>query len=161
MINARSETASTKPAFSDALKFRRCLVLADGFYEWQKTGKVKQPYCFEINDGELFAFAGIWDRWSDASGKPLETCSILTTNPNAVTSSVHDRMPVILNPDSYDLWLDPGMKDVSAVSELLRPYDARLMRCYPVSSRINSAVNDDEECSRRVEPAVVQHHLFS
>ena len=127
----------------------------------QKTGKVKQPYCFEINNGELFAFAGIWDRWNDASGKPLETCSILTTNPNAVTSSVHDRMPVILNPDSYDLWLDPGMKDVSAVSELLRPYDARLMRCYPVSSRINSAVNDDEECSRRVEPAVVQHHLFS
>ena len=161
MINARSETASTKPAFSDALKFRRCLVLADGFYEWQKTGKVKQPYCFEINDGELFAFAGICDRWNDASSMPLETCSILTTNPNAVTSSVHDRMPVILNPDSYDLWLDPGMKDVSAVSELLRPYDARLMRCYPVSSRINSAVNDDEECSRRVEPAVVQHHLFS
>jgi len=161
MINARSETASTKPAFSDALKFRRCLVLADGFYEWQKTGKVKQPYCFEINDGELFAFAGIWDHWNDASGKLLETCSILTTNPNAVTSSVHDRMPVILNPDSYDLWLDPGMKDVSAVSELLRPYDARLMRCYPVSSRMNSAVNDDEECSRRVEPAVVQHHLFS
>jgi putative SOS response-associated peptidase YedK len=161
MINARSETASTKPAFSDALKFRRCLVLADGFYEWQKKGKVKQPYCFEINDGELFAFAGIWDRWNDARGKPLETCSILTTTPNAVTSSVHDRMPVILNPDSYDLWLDPGMKDVSAVSELLRPYDARLMRCYPVSSRINSAVNDDEECSRRVEPAVVQHHLFS
>jgi len=161
MINARSETASTNPAFSDALKFRRCLVLADGFYEWQKTGKVKQPYCFEINDGELFAFAGIWDRWNEASSKPLETCSILTTNPNAVTSSVHDRMPVILNPDSYDLWLDPGMKDVSAVSELLRPYDARLMRCYPVSSRINSAVNDDEECCRRVEPAVVQHHLFS
>ena len=122
---------------------------------------MKQPYCFEINDGELFAFAGIWDRWNDASGKPLETCSILTTNPNAVTSSVHDRMPVILSPDSYDLWLDPGMKDVSAVSELLRPYDARLMRCYPISSRINSAINDDEECSRRVEPAVVQHHLFS
>ena len=161
MINARSETASTKPAFSDALKFRRCLVLADGFYEWQKAGKVKQPYCFEINDGELFAFAGIWDRWKDAIDKPLETFSILTTIPNAVTSSVHDRMPVILNPDSYDLWLDPGMKHESAVSELLRPYDAQLMRCYPVSSRVNSAVNDDEECSRRVEPAVVQHHLFS
>jgi putative SOS response-associated peptidase YedK len=91
----------------------------------------------------------------------METCSILTTTANSVTRIVHDRMPVILNPDSYDLWLDPGMKDVSAVSELLRPYDARLMRCYPVSSRINSAVNDDEECSRRVEPVVVQHHLFS
>lgn len=161
MINARSETASTKPAFSDALKSRRCLVLADGFYEWQQTGKVKQPYCFEINDGELFAFAGIWDRWKDASGKPLETCSILTTTANTVMSSVHDRMPVILSRDSYDLWLDPGMNNVAAAADLLRPYDARLMRCYPVSSRINSAVNDDEECSRRVESAVVQHHLFS
>jgi len=161
MINARSETASTKPAFSDALKCRRCLVLADGFYEWQKIGKVKQAYCFEISDGELFAFAGIWDRWKDASGKPLETCSILTTTANAVTSSVHDRMPVILNRDSYDFWLDPGMNNVAAVADLLRPYDAQLMRCYPVSSRINSAVNDDEESSRRVEPAVIQHHLFS
>lgn len=161
MINARSETASTKPAFSDALKFRRCLVPADGFYEWQKTGRVKQPYCFEINNGELFAFAGIWDRWNDASGKPLETCSILTTTPNAVTSSVHDRMPVILYPDSYDLWLDPGMKDVTAVAELLVPYDARRMRRYPVSSRINSVINDDEECCRQVEHAVVQDQLFS
>ena len=93
---------------------------------------MKQPYCFEINDGELFAFAGIWDRWNDASGKPLETCSILTTTPNAVTSSVHDRMPVILNPDSYDLWLDPGMKDVAAgirIVEALRcSADAMLSR---------------------------------
>ena len=161
MINARSETVSTKPAFSDALRFRRCLVPADGFYEWQKTGKVKQPYCFEINDGELFAFAGIWDRWNDASGKLLETFSIMTTFPNAVMSSVHDRMPVIVSPDSYDCWLDPGMKDVAAVSELLRPYDARLMRRYPVSSRVNSAINDDEECSRPVEPFVIQDHLFS
>jgi putative SOS response-associated peptidase YedK len=87
--------------------------------------------------------------------------SILTTTPNAVASSVHDWMPVILNPDSYDLWLDPGMKRVETVSEFLRPREARLMRCYPVSSRINSAVADDEECSRRVEPAVVQHHLLS
>jgi putative SOS response-associated peptidase YedK len=99
MINARSETASTKPAFRDALKFRRCLIPADGFYEWQRRGKVKQPYCFEVNEGELFAFAGIWDRWKDASGKTVETCSILTTTPNAVTSVVHDRMPVIMDPD--------------------------------------------------------------
>lgn len=151
MINARSETASTKPAFSDALKFRRCLVPADGFYEWRKTGEVRQPYCFEINDGDLFAFAGIWDRWNDASGKSLETRSILTTTSNAVTSSVHDRMPVIRNPDSYDLWLDPGMKDVAALPELLRPCDARLMRCYPVSTRVNSAINDDEDCSQPEE----------
>jgi putative SOS response-associated peptidase YedK len=161
MINARSETAATKPAFRDALRLRRCLIPTDGFYEWKRMGKARQPYCFEVNGGELFAFAGIWDCWRDRNGTAMETCSILTTTANSVTRIVHDRMPVILNPDSYDLWLDPGMKDVSEVSELLRPYDARLMRCYPVSSRINSAVNDDEECSRRVEPAVVQHHLFS
>jgi putative SOS response-associated peptidase YedK len=161
MINARSETASTKPAFSDALKFRRCLVLADGFYEWQKTGKVTQPYCFEINDGELFAFAGIWDRWKDATGKPLETCSILTTRANAVTSSVHNRMPVILNRDSYDFWLDPGMNNVASVADLLRPCDARLMRCYPVSRRVNSVINDDEECSLPTEVSQSQQRLFS
>jgi len=105
MINARSETAATLPAFRDALKSRRCLVPADGFYEWQRTGKAKQPYCFEVNDGTLFAFAGIWDRWPNPTGAWIETCSIFTTTPNAVTSPVHDRMPVILDPDSYDLWL--------------------------------------------------------
>ena len=161
MINARSETASTKPAFRDALKFRRCLIPADGFYEWQRTGKAKQPYCFEVNEGELFAFAGIWDRWRDPDGKTVETCSILTTTPNAVTSAVHDRMPVILAPDSYDLWLDPGMLNVAAASELLKPYDARLMRCYPIGTRINRVANDDEACSRRAEPALAQTQLFS
>ena len=161
MINARSETAGTKPAFRDALKSRRCLVPADGFYEWVRAGKTKQPYCFEINEGELFGFAGLWDRWKDASGNTVETCSILTTTPNAVTSAVHDRMPVILDPAAYDLWLDPGMRDVSAASELLKPYDARLMRCYPVSTRINRVDNDDEECSAPVEPAESQNRLFS
>ena len=161
MINARSETAATKPAFRDALRFRRCLVPADTFYEWKKTGNAKQPYCFEVNEGELFAFAAIWDRWRDPSGKTVETCSILTTAPNAVTSSVHDRMPVILDPDSYDLWLDPGMRDAAAASDLLRPCDARLMRCYPVSTRINHVANDDEECSAPVELAEVQNRLFS
>jgi putative SOS response-associated peptidase YedK len=161
MINARSETAAEKPAFCDALKFRRCLVPADGFYEWRKTGKTKEPYCFEVSDGELFAFAGIWDDWKDAGGATIETCSILTTTPNAVTSAVHDRMPVILDPDCYDLWLDPGMRDVREASDLLKPYHARLMRCYPVSSRINSVVNDDADCSARVEPTEVQSRLFA
>jgi putative SOS response-associated peptidase YedK len=161
MINARSETAGTKPAFRDALKSRRCLVPADGFYEWVRAGKTKQPYCFEINEGELFGFAGLWDRWKDASGNTVETCSILTTTPNAVTSAVHDRMPVILDPDAYNLWLDSGMKDVSAVSDLLKPYDARLMRCFPVSTRINSVVNDDQECCAPVELAPIQNSLFS
>ena len=160
MINARSETAATKPAFRDALKFRRCLIPADAFYEWMRTAKAKQPYCFEVNGGELFAFAGIWDRWKDARGKVVETCSILTTTPNAVTSPVHDRMPVILDPDSYDLWLDPGMKDVAAASELLKPYDAGLMRCYPVGRRVNSTANDEEACSAPVELAQIQNRLF-
>jgi putative SOS response-associated peptidase YedK len=146
MINARSETAATKPAFRDALKSRRCLIPADGFYEWAKTGKG--------------TFAGIWDRWRDPSGKLVETCSILTTTPNAVTSAVHDRMPVILHPDSYDLWLDPGMRNVSAASDLLKPYDAQAMRCYPVSTRINYVANDDEACSAPVELAQNQNRLF-
>jgi putative SOS response-associated peptidase YedK len=158
MINARSETAAARPAFRDALKFRRCLVPADGFYEWARTGKTRQPYCFEVNGGELFAFAGLWDRWKNPSGNAVETCSILTTTPNAVTSAVHDRMPVILDPDRYDLWLDPEMRD--AASELLRPSDATLMRCYAVSARINSVANDDEECSAPVERARIQDRLF-
>jgi putative SOS response-associated peptidase YedK len=161
MINARSETASTKPAFRDVLKSRRCLIPADGFYEWVRTGKTKQPYCFEVGAGELFAFAALWDRWKDPSGQWVKSCSILTTTPNAVTSAVHDRMPVILDPDNYELWLDPGMTNVAAASELLRPFDARLMRCHPVSKRVNSVVNDDEECSRLVEVAETQSRLFS
>ena len=120
----------------------------------------KQPYCFEVNDGELFAFAGLWDGWKDPSGNWIKTCSILTTTPNAVTSTVHDRMPVILDPDSYDIWLDPGMQNVAAVSEMLKPYDAKSMRSYPVSSRVNHVANDDEDCSRRVEVAEGQKQLF-
>jgi putative SOS response-associated peptidase YedK len=161
MINARAETAGTKPAFRNALKSRRCLIPADGFYEWKRDGKTKQPFCFEVNQGQLFAFAGLWDRWKDPSGQWVKSCSILTTTPNSLTSSVHDRMPVILDRGAYDLWLDPGMKDATAASELLKPCDARLMRCYPVGTRINHAVNDDEECSRPVELAQVQERLFS
>src|SRR5258708_33155525 len=113
-----------------------------------------------MNAGELFAFAGLWDRWKDAGGKWLETCSILTTTANAVTSAVHDRMPVILDPDCYDLWLDPGMSDATAASDLLKPCDARLIRSYPVSSRVNSVVNDDAECSAPVEFGELQTSLF-
>jgi putative SOS response-associated peptidase YedK len=160
MINARSETAATRPAFRDALKSRRCLVPADGFYEWQRTGKTKQPFCFEMCAGELFAFAGLWDRWRDPSGTWIKSCSILTTTPNAVTSAVHDRMPVILDPSSYDLWLDPGMTDVDAASDLLKPYDAHAMRSYPVSARVNSVANDDAECSVRTEVIQAQSSLF-
>ena len=161
MINARSETAATKPAFRDSLKFRRCLIPADAFYEWSRTGKTKQPYCLEVNEGEVFAFAGLWDGWKDANGNWVKTCSILTTTPNAVTAPVHDRMPVILDSDSYDLWLDPGMNDGATVSELLKPYNARLMRCYAISSRVNYVVNDDEECSRPILLTEPQNGLFT
>jgi putative SOS response-associated peptidase YedK len=160
-INARSETAATKPAFRDPLKFRRCLIPADAFYEWKRTATSKQPFCFEVNDGELFAFAGLWDGWKNPEGQWVKSCSILTTIPNAVTSAVHDRMPVILDRDSYDLWLDPGITDVQVVSEFLKPFDASQMRCFAVSSRVNHVANDDEECSRHVEPMQVQNSLFS
>jgi putative SOS response-associated peptidase YedK len=160
MINARSETAATKSAFRDPIRFRRCLIPADAFYEWKRTTTSKQPFCFEVNNGELFAFAGLWDGWKDGNGNWIRTCTILTTTPNAVTSTVHDRMPVILHPDCYDLWLDPGIQDVAALSELLKPYDSRLMRCYSVSTRINHVVNDDAECSRPVEVVETQDRLF-
>jgi hypothetical protein len=115
-----------------------------------RAGKTKQSYCFEVNDGELFVFAGLWERWKDPSGKWIKSCSILTTTPNAVTAEVHDRMPVILHPDTYDPWLDPGFSEVAAVSKMLKPYDALLMRSYPVSNRINHAANDDPDCSAPV-----------
>lgn len=150
MINARSETAATLPAFRDAFKSRRCIVPANGFYEWSRSGKTKQPYCFEVNRGALFVFAGLWDRGKDPNGNWIRTCSILTSTPNAVTSAVHDRVPVILDPDSYDVWLDPGFTEVTAVSDLLKPY-VRLMRCDPVSTRVNHVENDDEECATPVE----------
>lgn len=115
-IHARSETAATKPAFRDPLKFRRCLIPADGFYEWKRTATGKLPFCFEVENGALFAFAGLWDGWKNAEGQWIRTCSILTTVPNAVTATVHDRMPVILDRESYDLWLNPGMTNVQLLS---------------------------------------------
>src|SRR5215469_14952667 len=160
-LNAKSETAATKPAFRDPLKFRRCLIPADGFYEWKRTVNAKQPFCFEIGDGELFAFAGLWDGWKDPNGNWIKTCSILTTTPNALTATIHDRMPVILDRESYDLWLDAGMQNVAAISRLLKPYDASQMQLYPVSSRVNHVTNDDEECSRRVEITEAQNCLFA
>jgi putative SOS response-associated peptidase YedK len=160
LINARSETAATKPAFRDALRFRRCLVPADGFYEWQRVGKLRQPYCFEVREGELFAFAGISESWGGGDGKTLETCSILTTTANAVTQAIHERMPVILDSDSYDLWLDPGITDAATASEMLKPHDAGVMRSYPVSTRLNQVANDDPECSAVVVRGEMQSRLF-
>lgn len=159
-INAKSETAATKPAFREPLRLRRCLIPADAFYEWKKNGSAKQPYCFEVDGGELFAFAGLWDGWKDESGRWVRSCSILTTTPNVVTSAIHDRMPVILHPDVYDVWLDPGMQNVATISEMFKPFDARSMRCYPVTTRVNHVANDDEECSQAVEVVESQERLF-
>jgi putative SOS response-associated peptidase YedK len=161
MINARSETADSLPAFREAIKLRRCLIPADGFYEWQRQGSAKQPFCFEVNDSELFAFAGLWERWKDPSGQWIRSCSILTTMPNALTSAIHDRMPVILDKSDYDLWLDPGMTKGENVTVLLKPYDARLMRLYPVSNRVNQVQNDDADCAAPITlKSPLQGQLF-
>jgi putative SOS response-associated peptidase YedK len=118
-INAMSETAAEKPAFRDAMRRRRCLIPADGFYEWSKIGpKEKQPYNFGMNDDSVFAFAGLWERWQTPDGEIIQTCTILTTKPNSLIESAHDRMPVILDRENYDLWLDPGVRDPGARERL-------------------------------------------
>jgi putative SOS response-associated peptidase YedK len=151
MINARAETVAEKPAYRESFKTRRCLIPADGFYEWNKVGKVKQPYHFGMQDDSLFAFAGIWDRWKNPQGEIIETCSILTTTPNVLLADVHDRMPVIMPVEHYDLWLDPGFKNTDDLKGLLRPYEPSLMRRYPVSTRVNLVKNDDQECAAELK----------
>ena len=147
MINARAETVAEKPAYRESFKSRRCLIPADGFYEWKKEGKSKQPFHFGMRDNSIFAFAGIWDRWKNPQGEVIETCSILTTTPNLLCADVHDRMPVILPVGHYDLWLDPGFKGTDDLKELLHPFEAKLMKRYPVSTRVNLVRNDDPECA--------------
>jgi putative SOS response-associated peptidase YedK len=160
-INAMSETAAAKPAFRDAMKRRRCLVPAEGFYEWQRVGtKEKQPYNFGMIDDSLFAFAGLWERWRDPTDEFVETCTILTTKPNSLVADVHDRMPVILKTDDYELWLDPGVTNAALVADCLKPFEARLMKKYPVSSRVNHSANDDEECARKIPIAQAPQTLF-
>ena len=162
-INAMSETAAEKPLFREAFRKRRCLIPADGFYEWKQVGpKLKQPYNIGLADDGLFAFAGLWERWKNQSNEAIETCTILTTDANAMIQDIHDRMPVILRPDDYDLWLDPGLTDPKQVAELLKPFDARLMRKYPVSTTVNRAGNDGPECAQEIAPpeAARQKSLF-
>lgn len=161
-INGMSETAATKPAFREAMQTRRCLIPADGFYEWLRTGpKEKQPYNFGMADDSIFAFAGLWDRWRDETGNPILSCTILTTRPNALVAPVHNRMPAILDRENYDLWLDPSITDPAKVTDLLSPFDPRQMKKYPVSKRVNSVKNDDPECAQEIQlPAEVQGGLF-
>ncbi|WP_079509366.1 SOS response-associated peptidase [Mesobacillus jeotgali] len=144
MINARAETIDVKASFKQALKQRRCLILADGFYEWKKDGKQKQPYRFGMKDKKPFAFAGLWEIWNKG-GKNLTSCTIITTSPNDVTEKVHDRMPVILPADRIGMWLDPSFNQTDELKKLLRPYDAESMESYMVSTAINSAKNEGIE----------------
>jgi len=149
MINARSETAAEKPSFRTAFRKRRCLILADGFYEWQKTNGGKQPYYIRMEDGSPFAFAGLWESW-DKYGGEIRSCTILTTDTNKMVGEVHHRMPVILPPETYDLWLDPDMQETEPLLDLLRPYPDDGMEAYPVSRFVNSPSNDDERCIESV-----------
>jgi putative SOS response-associated peptidase YedK len=156
-INAMAETAAEKASFREAMRRRRCLVPADGFYEWQKIRrKEKQPYNIGMADDGLFAFAGLWERWAGPAGTPLNSFTILTTNANPLLAGIHDRMPVILKPEDYDVWLDPGMTNPVGVADLLRPFDARLMKKYPVSTRVGNADNDDLECIQEITPSTPQ-----
>ena len=148
MINARSETAPEKPSFRRAFRGRRCLIPADGFYEWKRENGGKQPYYFRMQDGRPFAFAGLWESW-DKGGGELRTCTILTTRPNSVLNGIHDRMPVILPHDAYDAWLDPDA-DREELGELMIPYPGADLETYPVSRFVNSPRNNDERC---IEPA--------
>ncbi|QXJ36995.1 Putative SOS response-associated peptidase YedK [Parageobacillus caldoxylosilyticus] len=148
MINARAETVDEKASFRHALKRRRCLILADGFYEWKKEGAKKIPYRFTLRNGEPFAFAGLWERW-DKQGEPLYTCTIITTTANELVSTIHERMPVILPPERQEAWMDPRLEDSDYVKSLLQPYPAEEMKMYEVSTIVNSPKNDVMEC---IEP---------
>ncbi|MEQ8787488.1 MAG: SOS response-associated peptidase [Pirellulaceae bacterium] len=153
MINARGETAAEKPSFRAAFKRRRCLVLADGYYEWQKTGgKHKQPFLIHRDDGAAFAFAGLWERWKGDDGPPLESCTIITTSSAESTREIHDRMPVILDEADYDLWLDVQFEDRERLQQLLIPWESDELVAEPVSTHVNNVRHDDPQCAEPQSP---------
>ena len=145
LINARAETVAEKPSFREAFRRRRCLVPADGFYEWSRRDGRKRPYYFHLSDGEPFAIAGLWERW-EGEGGPLETCTLLTTEANELLSPYHDRMPVIVRPEHYERWLDAGAGGGGALTALLRPYPPQEMDAREVSPLVNSPAHDDPRC---------------
>jgi len=152
-INARAESAAEKPAFRSAFKSRRCLVLTDGFYQWKKGKVGKQPYLFKMADGSAFAFAGLWDRWTGTENETIESCTILTTDANEIMEPIHDRMPVVLHPKDYDLWLDPEIKDLELLKSFLRPYPSEEMIVQPVNPKVNKASYDAPDCVEVVSVA--------
>lgn len=146
-INARSETVAEKPSFRSAFRQRRCLVPADGFYEWRREGGIKQPYRIGMKDGGAFAFAGLWERWLGADdGEAVDSFTILTTEANRKLRPIHPRMPVILAPESYETWLDTSPETVERALAVLRPFADQPMAFYRVSTRVNNPRNDDPDC---------------
>lgn len=148
LINARAETLGEKPSFRGSYKYKRCLVFADGFYEWKTEAgsKTKIPHFIHLESGLPFAFAGLWDEWHAPDGSQVKTCTIITTEPNELMSKLHNRMPVILPPTAYEQWLDPTPQKPEALQNLLVPYPTHLMTAYPVSTLVNSPNNDRPEC---------------
>jgi putative SOS response-associated peptidase YedK len=149
LINARAETAAGKPAFRAAMRRRRCLVAADGFYEWRADGRKKQPYFIHFRDDRPFAFAGLWESWEGPQHAALETCTLLTTEANDLLRPIHDRMPVILPPESYDAWLDREIDDPRPLLPLLVPSPSDPLEAYAVSGLVNSPAHDDPQCIDR------------
>ena len=145
MINARAETLAERPSFRTALQRRQCLVLADGFYEWERKGSRKMPMRIVMASGEPFAFAGLWDAWRDPKGEVVRSCAIITTSANELLSPIHNRMPVILPRELESLWLDHDIQDYAALGGILTPYPTRAMEAYEVSSLVNSPANDGPE----------------
>ena len=145
MINARSETVAEKPAFRSAFKRSRCLIVADGFYEWKKVGQAKQPFYIRLKHDRPFAFAGLAEHWQH-DDKTIDSCTIITTGPNELMAGIHDRMPVILAPHDYNLWLDAEFKGQEKLQSLLRSYPADQMTAYAVSTIVNNPRNDMAEC---------------
>lgn len=151
-INAKAETVAEKPSFRSAFKKRRCLIVATGFYEWQVQARTKQPMWIGLRSKQPFAFAGLWEHWTPAEGEPLETCTIITTEPNSLMAPIHTRMPVILAPASYDQWLDPTFQHIDPLKALLRPYPSEELTAYPVSTLVNNPRHDVPQC---LEPVAV------
>jgi len=148
MINARAESITTKPAFKNAFRYRRCLIPSSGFYEWQKKNGKKQPWFITLKDKDLFAFAGLWERWQNPeTGKIVESCTIITTDSNELVKPLHDRMPAIIPPEKYDAWLNPATKP-EGLLYLLGPFPSSKMTAWPVSPLVNNPKHDSPECIR-------------
>lgn len=161
LINARSETAAEKPSFRDAMKKRRCIVPASGFYEWKKEGTRKQPWYFHPSrPTSLLAIAGLWERWRDPSGEIVETCCLLTTSANSVLAPVHDRMPVTLDREGIKRWLDPVETDPKGLADLLVPTPATTLHGHPVSTAVNNVRNDDARNVEEERTAAAQRQLL-